>query len=115
MQGEFHCKAYAIAVTAFTSFISGRTRRHSSEVSGAESNSPFEQLIFSLIQVIDTNIPLWQLPRLLFALLRSALFGVDSQTTTRDMVTPFQTSAGAQVLAPNWEAINPLLKDMFRR
>ena len=70
-------------------------------------------LVFSLTQVIDTNIPLWQLPRLLFALLRSALFGIDSQTITRDMVTPFQTSAGAQVLAPNWEAINPLLQDMF--
>ena len=70
-------------------------------------------LIFSLVQVIDTNIPLWQLPRLLFAMLRSVFFGVDSQTITRDMVTPFQTSAGAQVLAPNWEAINPILKEMF--
>ena len=73
------------------------------------------RLMLSLIQVIDTNIPLWQLPRLLFALLRSVLFGVDSQTITREMVTPFQTSAGAQVLAPNWEAINPVLKDMFGR
>jgi len=71
------------------------------------------QFIFSLLQVINTNIPLWQLPRLLFALLRSVFFGVDSQTITRDMVTPFQTAAGAQVLAPNWEVINPLLKDMF--
>jgi polyisoprenyl-teichoic acid--peptidoglycan teichoic acid transferase len=71
------------------------------------------QFIFSLLQVIDTNIPLWQLPRLLFALLRSVFVGVDSQTITREMVTPFQTTAGAQVLAPNWEAINPLLKDMF--
>lgn len=73
------------------------------------------ELIFSLLQVIDTNIPLWQTPRLLIALLRSVLFGVDSQTITRDMVTPFQTSAGAQVLAPNWEAINPLLNNMFGR
>lgn len=72
-------------------------------------------LIFSLVQVIDTNIPFWQLPRLLFAMLRSVFFGVDSQTVTRDMVTPFQTSAGAQVLAPNWEAINPVLKEMFGR
>lgn len=71
------------------------------------------EFIFSLISVIDTNVPLWQLPRLIFALVRSVLFGVDSQTITRNMVTPFQTSAGAQVLAPNWDAINPLLKDMF--
>jgi len=77
--------------------------------------SALPQLIFSLAEVVDTNIPFWQWPRLLFALIRSALFGVDSQTITRDMVTPFVTSGGAQVLAPNWEAINPILKDIFGR
>jgi len=71
------------------------------------------RFIISLSQVVDTNIPLWQWPRLLFALLRAFLFGIDSQTITREMVTPFQTSQGAQVLAPNWDAINPLLKKMF--
>ncbi len=71
--------------------------------------------ISSLTQVVDTNVPLWQLPRLLFALLRAFLFGIESETITRDMVTPFQTSQGAQVLAPNWEAINPLLSRMFGR
>lgn len=71
------------------------------------------QFINSLTQVIDTNIPLWQWPRLLFALLRAFLSGVDSQTITREMVVPFQTSQGAQVLAPNWDAINPLLIRMF--
>ena len=77
--------------------------------------SALPQLAFSLLEVVDTNIPFWQWPRLLFALLRSVLFGVESQTITRDMVTPFQTSAGAQVLAPDWEAIRPLLKEMFGR
>jgi polyisoprenyl-teichoic acid--peptidoglycan teichoic acid transferase len=71
------------------------------------------QFINSLTQVIDTNIPLWQWPRLLFALLRAFLSGIDSQTITREMVVPFQTSQGAQVLAPNWDAINPLLTRMF--
>ena len=75
----------------------------------------FPRLIFSITQVIGTNIPLWQLPRLLFALVRSAFFGIESHTITADMVTPFVTSGGAQVLSPNWEAINPLLKDMFGR
>lgn len=73
------------------------------------------QFVYSFAQVIDTNIPLWQWPRLLFALLRAFVFGIDTQTITRDMVSPFQTSQGAQVLAPNWEAINPLLKRMFGR
>lgn len=77
--------------------------------------SALPQLAFSLLEVVDTNIPFWQWPRLSFALVRSVFFGVESQTITRDMVTPFQTSAGAQVLAPNWEAIRPLLEDMFGR
>jgi LCP family protein required for cell wall assembly len=73
------------------------------------------QFVYSLTQVIETNIPFWQWPRLLFALLRACLFGIDSQTITREMVVPFQTSQGAQVLAPNWEAINPILRRMFGR
>jgi LCP family protein required for cell wall assembly len=71
--------------------------------------------VVSLTQVIDTNIPLWQWPRLGFALLRALLFGIDSQTITREMVQPFQTSQGAQVLAPNWDTIDPLLRKMFGR
>ncbi|HLF74637.1 MAG TPA: LCP family protein, partial [Anaerolineales bacterium] len=71
--------------------------------------------LLSLGQVIDTNIPVWQWPRLSFALLRALLFGIDSQAISREMVTPFQTSQGAQVLAPKWEIIRPLLKDMFGR
>ena len=71
------------------------------------------QFVSSVSQVIDTNIPVWQWPRLLFALLRAFLFGIDSQTITREMVVPFQTSQGAQVLAPNWDAIHPLLSRMF--
>jgi anionic cell wall polymer biosynthesis LytR-Cps2A-Psr (LCP) family protein len=77
--------------------------------------SSLPQFVYSLSQVIDTNIPLWQWPRLLFALLRAFLFGIDAQTINRDMVSSFQTSQGAQVLAPDWEAINPLLNQMFGR
>jgi LCP family protein required for cell wall assembly len=69
--------------------------------------------VIALFQVIETNIPVWQWPRLGFAFLRAILLGVDSRTIAREMVIPFQTSGGAQVLAPNWEAINPLLKEMF--
>ena len=75
--------------------------------------SSLPQFLLSLSQVIDTNIPFWQWPRLLFALLRAFLFGIDSQSITREMVIPFQTAQGAQVLAPNWETINPLLRRMF--
>jgi LCP family protein required for cell wall assembly len=71
--------------------------------------------VYSALQAVDTNIPLWQIPRLAFALLRAPLFGIDSRVISREMVVPFQTSAGAQVLAPNWDAINPVLLEMFGR
>jgi LCP family protein required for cell wall assembly len=77
------------------------------------SNLP--QFVIALGQTIDTNIPLWQGPRLLFAVLRAPLFGIDGRTISRDMVTPFTTSQGAQVLLPNWEAMRPTLKEMFGR
>lgn len=71
--------------------------------------------LYSALQAVDTNIPLWQLPRLSIALLRVPLVGVDSQVIGRDMVVPFQTSGGAQVLAPQWETIRPMLVEMFGR
>lgn len=73
------------------------------------------QLAFALAQTVRTNIPLWQVPRLLFALVRAPLFGFDSHAIDREMVTPYVTSQGAQVLLPNWESINLLLHDMFGR
>jgi polyisoprenyl-teichoic acid--peptidoglycan teichoic acid transferase len=71
--------------------------------------------LYSVLQAVDTNIPIWQIPRLGFALIRAPLFGIDSQVISRDMVVPFQTAGGAQVLAPNWDVINPILREMFGR
>lgn len=75
--------------------------------------SRFPSAVWALTNVVETNIPVWQWPRLGFAFLRSVLFGIDTRTITRDMVTPFQTSGGAQVLAPSWAAIDPLMREMF--
>lgn len=69
----------------------------------------------AISQAVDTNIPLWQLPRLGFALLRAPFLGIDSRVISREMVVPFQTEGGAQVLAPNWDVINPVLLEMFGR
>ena len=77
--------------------------------------SSLPQFILALTQTVDTNIPLWQWPRLMFAMSRAFVFGIDSRTITREMVNPFQTSQGAQVLVPNWDAIQPMLKEMFGR
>jgi len=66
------------------------------------------------IRAVDTSIPLWQLPRFGVALLRAvAADSINAHTINREMVTPFTTNQGANVLLPNWDAINPLLFELF--
>jgi LCP family protein required for cell wall assembly len=67
----------------------------------------------TLLRSLETNLPAWEWPRLLFALLRNGPGGIDARTITREMILPFTTDQGAQVLGPNWERINPVLLEMF--
>lgn len=70
-------------------------------------------VLYEILKATDTNLPWWLIPRLGFALFRSSFSGIDFRTIDREMVTPFTTSEGAQVLVPNWNAINPVLMQMF--
>ena len=64
--------------------------------------------------VIDSNLPIYLYPRLGLAVLRATLTDtINNQTITREMVTPFTTDQGAAVLLPRWEAINPVLLELF--
>jgi len=67
----------------------------------------------ALMQSLDTNLPVYLWPRLGLALLRAGPDGIDSRTLTRDHVIPWTTPGGANVLLPNWDAINPVLLGMF--
>ncbi len=67
----------------------------------------------ALMRSIDTNLPLWQFPRLGLALVRAGPDGIDNRTITREMVTPYTTDQGANVLIPDWSKINPLITEMF--
>jgi LCP family protein required for cell wall assembly len=69
--------------------------------------------LIALIRATDTNLPIWQWPRLGLAILRAGPEGIDNRTITREMVAPFVTSEGAQVLLPDWSMINPVLLEMF--
>jgi len=70
-------------------------------------------VIQAVADVVDTNVPVWHWPRLILTILRVGVDGVDSHVITRDMVDPFTTSGGAQVLAPDWNKINPLIIELF--
>jgi LCP family protein required for cell wall assembly len=67
----------------------------------------------ALLRSVDTNLPSWQYPRLGLALLRAGPDGIDNRTIQREMVTPYTTDQGANVLLPDWNQINPLLTEMF--
>jgi LCP family protein required for cell wall assembly len=70
-------------------------------------------VVASFFKVVDTNLPVWEWPRLVLALARAGAHGVDQRTLTREMTTPFTTDGGAQVLGPNWDLIRPMIVDMF--
>ena len=70
--------------------------------------------VAATMRSVDTNLPVWEMPRMGLALVRAALSNtLNARTITREMVTPFTTNQGANVLLPNWDAINPLLLEMF--
>lgn len=64
-------------------------------------------------KMVDTNLPVWQWPRLALALLRVGPKQIDNRTLTREMVTSWTTNQGAQVLLPDWSKIHPVVQEMF--
>lgn len=70
-------------------------------------------MLIESLRAVETNIPWWLIPHLSLAFLRSNSSGIANRTINREMVTPFTTSDGAQVLAPKWDVINPVLFEMF--
>jgi LCP family protein required for cell wall assembly len=74
----------------------------------------FPKIIRVMNQVVDSNIPGFLYPRLGLALTRAAISNnINSVTINREMVTPFTTDQGANVLLPNWEVINPTLLELM--
>lgn len=60
---------------------------------------------------VDTNMPVWQWPRLGLAFVRGVVSGgIDSTAISREMTTPYTTSGGANVLLPKWDQINPYVQ-----
>lgn len=62
---------------------------------------------------LDTDIPVWKMPSFALTLIRVGTNGIDARIISRDMVTPFTSEGGANVLSPNWDLINPVLLEVF--
>jgi LCP family protein required for cell wall assembly len=67
----------------------------------------------AIYNAIDTNIPPHLWPRIGMVLLFRGPNGIDYQIITRQMITPYTTNQGANVLLPNWDLIRPLVQKVF--
>jgi len=72
-------------------------------------------VLMTTSRVVETNLPLWQVPRLGILLLRIGIENIDSRIIDRTMVTPYTTDQGASVLLPQWEQIHPLIEEIFHQ
>lgn len=71
-------------------------------------------VIGAFFQAVDSNVPLWVWPRLVYGIAFSAIKGFDSHAITREMTTSWVTDQGAQVLLPNWDLILPMVNEAFK-
>lgn len=67
----------------------------------------------ALLAGVDSNVPPWRWPALAWSLLLAGPEGIEGRVIDRSMVQGFTTADGAQVLAPDWSRINPVLLEMF--
>ena len=72
-------------------------------------------VISAFSNAVESNIPTWQWPRIIFILLRAGVNGIDNRTINIDMTSPYITEDGASVLLPRWEYINPILFEIFEQ
>jgi LCP family protein required for cell wall assembly len=70
-------------------------------------------ILTAIFQNLDTNLPVWEWPRVGLAILRTRIDGIDNRTINREMVTPFTTNEGANVLLPRWEIILPVVNEIL--
>jgi len=73
----------------------------------------FPEILPLVMEMVDTNIPPNKWLLMGITMLRVGQDGIDARVITREMTNPFTTTEGAQVLGPNWQAINPVLQEMF--
>lgn len=72
-------------------------------------------VLITTTRVVETNLPVWQLPRLGLLILRMGIDKIDSRMIDRTMTTPYTTDQGASVLLPQWDKIHPLIDEIFHK
>jgi hypothetical protein len=66
-----------------------------------------------VIRHVDTDLGLGELLQLAFTGLRVGPDGIEHHVIDREMTRPWTTPTGGAVLLPRWEAIAPLVEEVF--
>jgi len=73
------------------------------------------KVTYAIVKSVDSNVPFFYWPRIVFSVFCSSIGGFHMQTFDRNtMITSWVTEGGGQVLLPNWEAINPVIERYFK-
>lgn len=67
----------------------------------------------AVLNNVDTNLPIWQIPRIVITIFLVGFDDIDNRVIDREMVTSYTTDQGANVLLPRWENIMPVINNMF--
>jgi LCP family protein required for cell wall assembly len=65
------------------------------------------------LNALETDVPLYLWPKLGVIYLLAGSDNLEARIIEREMVQPFVTNQGAQVLLPRWDLIQPLILEMF--
>jgi anionic cell wall polymer biosynthesis LytR-Cps2A-Psr (LCP) family protein len=66
-----------------------------------------------VIDHVDTDLGLGRLIQLVITVLRVGPDGIEHHVIDREMTRPWTTPTGGAVLLPRWEAIAPLVEEVF--
>ncbi|MGD2148010.1 MAG: LCP family protein [Anaerolineae bacterium] len=64
---------------------------------------------------VDTDLSSWAFAQLALTALRVGPEGIQPYVIDQDMIQPWTTPTGGAVLLPRWEAIDPLVAEVFGR
>jgi LCP family protein required for cell wall assembly len=67
----------------------------------------------AVIANVDTDLGLGGVAQLIVTSLRVGPDGIEHHVIDRDLTRPWTTPTGGAVLLPQWDAINPLLEEVF--
>lgn len=82
-------------------------------LSGPQSWPRIPAVLWAFLEHVDTNLGPIQALQLAVTVLRAGPEGIEHHVIDRDMTQAWTTPTGGAVLLPRWDAITPVIEDLF--